>query len=159
MNMYDKLGSLLNETLEAGAVKFVRMESAPETDATFDKESVFSEENISEKGSAFDRDAFSTAQESKSSKVCKDSENMKKKVFEKRVYVYKKLTPELEHAYNVLEIPFYATRETVKKAYKEKLLYYHPDKHVGNKVTEKIATEKTSELIAAYNLLDEFLQQ
>ena len=40
MNMYDKLGSLLNETLEAGAVKFVRME-APVSDT--DKQGAFTQ--------------------------------------------------------------------------------------------------------------------
>ncbi len=122
MNMYDKLGSLLNETLEAGAVKFVRVESPC-------KESASAEE-----------------------KNAPEKEKTKE-------YVYKKLTPELEHAYKVLNVPLTATKDDIKRAYKERLLYYHPDKHTGNAVIEKVANKKTSEIIQAYNLLDDFLQQ
>ena len=115
MNMYDKLGDLLNETLDAGAVKFIRVES----------------KTVSEN---------------------EESEEQKSNPF-----IFKKLSPELEHAYKVLDLSFEATREDLKKAYKEKLMYYHPDRHTGNDIIEKVATKKTSDIILAYNMLDNFL--
>lgn len=129
MNMYDKLGDLLNETLEAGAVKFIRLEK---------------------------NDGDKTEENSvlKSDKDQNQSEIPKKKV---NSYVYKKLSPELEHAYKVLDLDLTANKDDLKKAYKEKLLYYHPDKHTGNSFVEKVATKKTSEIILSYNLIDEFL--
>ncbi len=160
MNMYDKLGSLLNETLEAGAVKFVRMEApADETD----KQESFNQASSDQEQSETYQHAEQSPQEQKSDQDKKSTKTEKadrtQKTTAKRLYVYKKLSPELEHAYKVLDVPFYATKEEIKKAYKEKLLYYHPDKHSDNAVIEKVATKKTSEIILAYNLLDDFLNK
>ncbi len=151
MNMYDKLGSLLNETLEAGAVKFVRME-APVSDT--DKQGAFTQSASNNEQTESHQSSEQFHEEQKA-----EPENKSQKTTTKRLYVYKKLSPELEHAYKVLDVPFYATKEEIKKAYKEKLLYYHPDKHSDNAVIEKVATKKTSEIILAYNLLEDFLNK
>ncbi len=121
--MYDKLGDLLNETLEAGAVKFIRIE----------KEEPQPEPEKQEE---------------------KPPKEQKK---DKRV-IYKKLNPELEREYRLLDITVSATVDDVKKAYKEKLKYFHPDRYADNAVLEKVATNKTREIVKAYNDILEFLQ-
>ena len=68
------------------------------------------------------------------------------------------MTPELQHCYFVLDIGVSATVEEVKKAYKDKLHYYHPDKHLDNPVLQKVATNKTREVVEAYNKIIAFLE-
>ena len=54
---------------------------------------------------------------------------------------------------------FSATTEDVKKAYKEKIKYYHPDRHTVNAVMQKIATDKTRQVVEAFTLIMKFLEQ
>lgn len=133
--MYDRLGDLLNETLESGEIKFIHIE---------DKDEVPVE-------AAPVKDAH-TEEESPS------SFKQRKEPAKKKRIVYRKLTPELERQYRILDITVSATLEEVKKAYKEKIKYYHPDKHEGNLVLKKVATDKTRQVVEAYNAIVKFLQ-
>ncbi len=151
--MYDKLGSLISETLEAGSVQFIRIESNEnEKHSSHKEEDTVHSLNNNDGSEKLSEQLHQTVQPESSG-----NEKQKKDSVSKKIYVYKKLTPELKHAYKVLDISINATKEDVRKAYKEKLLYYHPDKHSGNKIIEKVATKKTSEIILAYNLIEDFL--
>ena len=62
----------------------------------------------------------------------------------------------LDDAYKVLGIPASASDEEVKKAYRRQMNQHHPDKLVAKGLPEemlKIATEKTQEIKAAYELI------
>jgi len=62
----------------------------------------------------------------------------------------------LEDAYRVLGIPASASDEEIKKAYRRQMNQHHPDKLVAKGLPEemlKIATEKTQEIKAAYELI------
>ena len=50
------------------------------------------------------------------------------------------------------------TKKDLKKAYKEKIAYYHPDHHGATKTSQKVAADKTNQVIEAYKLLSEFLK-
>ena len=132
--MYDKLGDLLNETLEAGAVKFVRIERTEQEEAEQEPQKPHVEAEA-------------------------EQEPERKETPPKpRRVIYKKLSPELERAYRLLDITVSASADDVKKAYKEKLKYFHPDHYAGNAVLEKVATTKTREVVKAYNDILEFLK-
>ncbi|MBQ2081594.1 MAG: DnaJ domain-containing protein, partial [Treponema sp.] len=58
----------------------------------------------------------------------------------------------------LLGIETSATPDDVKKAYKEKIKYYHPDKYNDNPVLQKVATDKTRQVVESYKLLCDFLE-
>ena len=56
-------------------------------------------------------------------------------------------------ALRLLDLTDSATLEDVKRAYKEKLKYFHPDKYDKNEVLKTVATKKTRMIVDAYELL------
>ena len=176
--MYDKLGELLSETLEAGEIKFVRVErpqrkqpeSTESAEAKTDAEAADAAE-----GAEVSEGAEEKTQEAKAdSSTAKDSSQQKgsgaqnrrrttassgpkKKPVANNSYFYKKITPELERAYRLLDINFQSSLDDAKKAYKEKLKYYHPDRYAGNEVLTKVATDKTRQIVESFNMIQEFL--
>jgi len=53
---------------------------------------------------------------------------------------------DLRQDYANLEVPFGADIETVKRAYKNLIMRYHPDKHSGNPEKLRMATEITKKV-------------
>jgi len=137
--MYDRLGDLLNETLKSGAVKFIRIDS----DGT-----------ILEDGADSKNDASKEKKAKTETVKNRDARSEQKK--SQRI-IYKKITPEIERCYRLLDITVSASLEDIKKAYKEKLKYFHPDKHAGNPVLQKIATDKTRQIVEAYKTIVTFI--
>ncbi|MBP5157403.1 MAG: DnaJ domain-containing protein, partial [Treponema sp.] len=74
-----------------------------------------------------------------------------------RRVIYRRISPELEKAFSLLGLESTTDKDVVKKAYKEKLLSYHPDRYAGKDVMEKVANDKTREVVAAYRLIMDFL--
>ena len=179
--MYDKLGELLSETLEAGEIKFVRVERPQrnQPESTKDAESTesakarkdaeadsgaYGRENSEEKTqeAKADSSAGKTTSQQKGSgtqnrRRSTSSSGPKKKPVANNSYFYKKITPELERAYRLLDINFQSSLDDAKKAYKEKLKYYHPDRYAGNEVLTKVATDKTRQIVESFNMISEFL--
>lgn len=54
--------------------------------------------------------------------------------------------------YEVLGVPENADQETIKRAYKELVKKYHPDKYVNNPLAD-LASEKLKEINKAYDML------
>ena len=161
--MYDKLGELLSETLEAGEIKFVRVER-PQRKQPESTESAEAKTDAEEKTQEAKADS-STAKDSSQQKGSgaqnlrrtTASSGPKKKPVANNSYFYKKITPELERAYRLLDINFQSSLDDAKKAYKEKLKYYHPDRYAGNEVLTKVATDKTRQIVESFNMIQEFL--
>ncbi|MFA6937518.1 MAG: J domain-containing protein [Treponema sp.] len=160
--MYDRLGDLLNETLESGGIKFVHIDK----DGNISEKKVNLDDDASSKSKQENNEAKDkTKTESPKEKV--NSEQKKNKSAEgsktqetsskHRRVIYKRLTPELERQYRLLGITVSATLEDVKKAYKEKLKYYHPDRQGDNPILQKVATDKTMQVVEAYKSITEFL--
>lgn len=186
--MYDRLGELLSETLEAGSVKFVKIER----DFKEDEKSQAAEktEDTENTGAETDSDATLESEGENQEKDSSENEIPKAKsgskgpeyrrplqgatvyhvgsdgfdsgfnetAYRPKNFIYKKLTPELERAYRLLGIETSATPDDVKKAYKEKIKYYHPDKYNENPVLQKVATDKTRQVVESYKLLCDFLE-
>lgn len=169
--MYDRLGDLLSKTLETGFVKTAapskkvkdgarkknteqKLRSAAEQNktATHRENTTTRRENTANRreNTATHRENTATHENTST------HENRQSFVYHSAV---KKITPELARAYRLLGITFSATTEDVKKAYKEKIKYYHPDRHTVNAVMQKIATDKTRQVVEAFTLIMKFLEQ
>lgn len=146
--MYDRLGELLNETLENGEIKYIRIDEK----GNIDQENEFEQSNDKKDEPQVDTTTKQTEQKA-------DKLNEKATDSPKHRYIYKKLTPEIERCYHLLDITVSATKEDIKKAYKEKIKYYHPDRHVDNPILQKVATDKTRQIVEAYKMINEFLNK
>lgn len=176
--MYDRLGDLLSKTLETGFVKTAapgkkvkdgarkknteqKLRSAAEQNqtATHRENTANRRENTATRreNTAKRRENTATHRENTAThENTSTHENRQSFVYHSAV---KKITPELARAYRLLGITFSATTEDVKKAYKEKIKYYHPDHHTVNAVMQKIATDKTRQVVEAFTLIMKFLEQ
>ena len=176
--MYDRLGDLLSKTLETGFVKTAapgkkvkdgarkknteqKLRSAAEQNQTATRR-----ENTANRreNTANRRENTATRRENTANRRENTATHENTSTHENRQsFVYhsavKKITPELARAYRLLGITFSATTEDVKKAYKEKIKYYHPDRHTVNAVMQKIATDKTRQVVEAFTLIMKFLEQ
>lgn len=63
----------------------------------------------------------------------------------------------LRDYYANLEVPYGSDLETVKASYRSLMRKYHPDKHVSDDQSEKLATELSQELTVAYNAIESYL--
>ena len=61
-------------------------------------------------------------------------------------------------AFRTLGIPENAPYNDAKRLYHEKLQRFHPDKQGDNAVLQKVAQEKTTQFIAAWNVLEAYFQ-
>jgi hypothetical protein len=66
---------------------------------------------------------------------------------------------EIRQAYARLEVPFGSDLETVRKAYRQLMRRYHPDRHANDPERERVATEIAQKLAVSYNLLVEYLER
>ena len=148
--MYDRLGDLLSKTLETGFVK-TAAPGKKVKDGARKKNTEQKLRSAAEQNQTANRRENTATHENTST-----HENRQSFVYHSAV---KKITPELARAYRLLGITFSATTEDVKKAYKEKIKYYHPDRHTVNAVMQKIATDKTRQVVEAFTLIMKFLEQ
>ena len=49
--------------------------------------------------------------------------------------------------------------DSAKKIYREKLMYYHPDRRNSNPVLQKVAKEKTERLLREWKILEKWYEQ
>jgi len=56
-------------------------------------------------------------------------------------------------AFQTLGVPYGTPFEEVKKVYRTQMREWHPDKHANDPEKEKIATQKTQEITAAYEII------
>lgn len=155
-SMFDKLGDLLNETLEAGYVKYVRVEDDESEEKTSFNESRADSEKR-EQGSAFNSEKTGADGTGKTGR-----DRVKPRGYDRvkpRTRRYKKITPQIQAAFRFLGITVSASLEDAKKVYKEKLMYYHPDRNNKSEVMKKVATQKTKQVIDSYRIVTEFLSE
>jgi DnaJ-domain-containing protein 1 len=71
-----------------------------------------------------------------------------------------KLPPEeLRADFACLGVPFGATADECKAAYKKLLKIHHPDRHAGHENNFKKATEKSARINAAWDRIEKWLMQ
>lgn len=166
--IYDRLGDLLKETLDAGSVKFVRVE-IPETENNGQDKNQAQEKDSEVKKEKFEDPAEFVlknerpreeyhAEQTGTVYHSSDAGKFSQREYVPKSFVYKKLTPEIENAYKLLDIPTSSSPDEIKKAYKDKIKSSHPDRYEGNGTLSQAATEKTRLIVEAYKTLVKFLE-
>ena len=132
--MFDKLGDLLSEALEKGEIpKTVQSkESSPSSTKSETIQQTFSD--------------FSFIQDQN-----KSSETIKATVSPSP-----KIPADVKTAMAFIQIPKEADFESAKKIYREKLMYYHPDRRNDNPVLQKVAKEKTARLLKEWEIIEKW---
>ena len=141
--MYDRLGEILKESLEEGKIKFSYIEKSPETQ----------KESFENKEAAFEPQDKESPDSNPKESESKQNEEESQSYSNVKNPVKIKITPELRNAYRLLDLTFSANEADIKKHYREKLKYYHPDYQKENPVLKKVATKKTEQVVEAYLLI------
>ena len=157
-SMYDRLGDMLHDVLESGTVPArsatsVGSQTAEENanGAKTDKHNNFAD-GKTQSTEIPPRQNNDSGQHRQN--AGKPKQNAPRK--ERRSLVYPVLPTDVREALAFFGLDETASRDDAKKAYHEKLKYYHPDRHGGNPVLQKVAREKTRSVIAAWETLERF---
>ncbi len=125
-SMYDKLGELLSEALESGNFFVHAQENS-------------TDDNLNE-----DKDNF-TQSYSPTNPIKPQNQKL-----------IKFTSLKIQKACSLIGITEGMTFEEAKKAFRKKLIRFHPDKNADNEVMRKITKQKTQELLTAWNLIEEW---
>lgn len=166
--MYDKLGDLLSEALRTGQI--------PQTDSDPSKVSFFyvseqdednkeSESHSEKKESPSDKNPFFSSEKSAVFNREKRKSETIKSIFQPanietglRIPREKIIPPKVEQALSFIGIDLNSTYADAKRIYREKLMYYHPDRRNANPVLQKVAKEKTERLLKEWKILEEWYE-
>ena len=161
MTMYDKLGALLSEALETGELpKF--SEDSPKVEffsISKEKKNQNKYENSSDTNIKFQKESEFTSKSknqkySNSSQIFYSQKNQDDECIPKsKIRI---ISPLIKSALNFIGISETATFEEAKKVYREKLMYYHPDRRNDNPVLQKVAKEKTERLLREWAVIEKW---
>ncbi|MBQ9630902.1 MAG: J domain-containing protein, partial [Treponema sp.] len=73
--------------------------------------------------------------------------------------IHKEIPIDILKAYNSLGLQYGASEKEITEAYHSKLKMYHPDNKSSNEIVQKVANNKTEEIISAYNTIKKFLNK
>lgn len=76
----------------------------------------------------------------------------------KEEQVKRKIPENVKSALAQIKIPENASFEDAKKIYREKLKLYHPDTKNDNPVLQKVAKEKTENLLSSWKIIEEYFK-
>ncbi len=159
-SMYDRLGDMLHDVLASGTVP-ARSATAADKQAAKER----TDDTPPDKhGSSADEKTQSAEKMSPRQKADKSEQRRQNAGQSDRNIPHKKRQPsvrpvipaEVRDALAFFGLNETAERDDAKKAYHEKLKYYHPDRHGDNPVLQKVAREKTRSVIAAWKTLERF---
>ncbi len=164
MDFYQRLGDLLKQTLDNGEIVFIKTEDVQnQSKSDFHKSQSQSSPNPTPKGNEFNESPILKNRSShleyerplQNGTIYHGGEglNFSPDNLNKNFSPQKKLSPEIERAFRFFNLSPDSSMEEIKKAYKEKIKYYHPDKYQGNDVLLKIATDKTKQAVEYYDLI------
>ena len=135
MSMFDKLGDLLSEVLEKGELTKTKADSPD----FFQKQ----EESPQKEEKA--------SQEPKKAEAQFNPASSKQKV---------RIIPAIvKSALDFIGISEEADFDSAKKIYREKLMYYHPDRRNSNPVLQKVAKEKTERLLREWKTVEKWYEE
>ena len=131
-SQYDKLGEMLKDALENGAIPQKRMKKEPEeyeSSAYSEKTSSVMDKTLSsENGSDIAKDIFVASE------------------------------PDIIHSYDILELENGTPPDIAKDSYRKLLKKYHPDNIAKFENMQKTAAKKTGEIINAYKILEKWFE-
>ena len=146
-SMYDRLGDMLSDALESG--NFFAEEKNQ-------KEKTQEEKSRKEGETSQSPDREKRADQSHDREENAGQTKKNEKISGRR---QKKLSPAEQSALKTLGLDENASLEEAKKAYREKLKYYHPDRHGDNPVLQKVAREKTRLVLESWEILSSFFEK
>lgn len=169
-SMYDRLGDMLHDVLESGAIPADDRTSAQAAhNPADDTRAGGSDSHAAEPhGQTAEEPAFRSTHGEKEASYRHDAHNAENRQRrgeqyarttrrkKRRVSIAPLMPAQARNALAFLGLTETATREDAKKAYHEKLKYYHPDRHGDNPVLQKVAREKTQRVIEAWETLERF---
>lgn len=158
-SMYDRLGDMLHDVLESGAIPADDRTSAQAAhNPAGDTGAGGSDSHAAEPhGQTAEEPAFQSTHSEKEASQRRGEQYVRTTRRKKRRVSIAPLMPaQARNALAFLGLTETATREDAKKAYHEKLKYYHPDRHGDNPVLQKVAREKTQRVIEAWETLERF---
>ena len=137
-SMFDRLGDLLSGTLEGNPIF--------EENDFLQRESV---EHLAKKETEFEK--------IDSDKKISQTQRIKEKA--QNVQVNEFFVPyHLKSEFSLLGITTLKTTESeIKTAFKEKIKFFHPDKQKNIPVLQKIATDRTAQIVEAYKKIQDWL--
>lgn len=138
--MFDKLGDLLSDALEKGELPKSELSKSGNDSQNEKIESTFSD---------FD---FMRRNKTESSQKIKPEPAPSPKAKQK------KLPESVKTAFSFINIPEDADFNMAKKIYREKLMYYHPDRRNDNPVLQKVAKEKTARLLKEWETVEKWFE-
>lgn len=153
--MYDRLGDMLHDVLESGTVpvRSATTFGVQAADETADRTKTGA---FTDKKSTQSAEKLSSRQNDDSGHHRQNKGQSDKNVPHKKKRQSAYLPADVRDALAFFGLDETASRDDAKKAYHEKLKYYHPDRHGGNPVLQKVAREKTRSVIAAWKTLERF---
>lgn len=159
-SMYDRLGDMLHDVLESGTIP-PRAAAATDTQSaekTADRAKIdnntFADEKSTQSAETLTRQKTGEFGQSRQ-RTRQSARNIPQKK-KRQTSVFSVIPAEVREALAFFGLNETAGRDDAKKAYHEKLKYYHPDRHGGNAVLQKVAREKTRRVIAAWETLEQF---
>ncbi|MBD5447907.1 MAG: J domain-containing protein [Treponema sp.] len=160
-SMYDRLGDMLHDVLESGAVPVHSAINGTQTaeehigNTRTDKNDAFADKKSAQPAEDMPPWQKSTTSEQNRQNVEQPNQNISRKK-KRQPPVYHVIPADVRAALAFFGLNEMAGHDEAKKAYHEKLKYYHPDRHGSNPVLQKVAREKTRSVIAAWKTLERF---
>lgn len=138
--MFDKLGDLLSEALEKGELPKQEASKSGNEPQNERIETTFSDfDFLRRKKPDFSQKSPAAPQGQKAVRA-------------------KKIPAPVKSAMDFISIPETASFEEAKKLYREKLMYYHPDRRNDNPVLQKVAKEKTARLLKEWEIIENWYE-
>ena len=100
---------------------------------------------------------FPPNNEENSEKLDEKSEKPKEESFQKENAVVP-IPASVKKAFSKIQIPEESDFESAKKIYREKLKFYHPDRRNDNPVLQKVAKEKTEQILTSWKIIENYFR-
>jgi DnaJ-class molecular chaperone len=147
MGLFDRLGDVIKSYLNDEDAKVFGKSSGPQSFTDPDLNEAFEELNDflgkNEKDASWDERNGQSGRDWGSASHRQSQETQR--------------TPEsLRRDFDELGVPFGASAEECKTAYKKLLKLHHPDRHAGHEGNMKKATEKSARINAAYDRIEKW---
>lgn len=153
MTMFDRLGDLISEALEAGELpkSSAEAESPPNARPQPASSTAYfhAESATSPKSAGADAAERLHDGEQPRDKTERPAPARKTRAIPAAV----------REAFKVMALPETASFDEAKKLYREKLMLYHPDRRNDNPVLQKVAKEKTEQLLKAWETIENWYKQ
>lgn len=156
--MYEKLGDLLNETLESGKIPEVIQEEPAKSDINKDRDTSSSD---CDKSGLFSFNSKSYKKERKKVKIPENTTENTAEVTKMHKYTEIMHIPlVIQQALSTLDIAYPYNTLQLNKAYRKQLKLHHPDKKITIQNQETVLNNRQlsiDEITEAYKLLKDYL--